>query len=217
MPRQQQELSLAIVNGRVFELTILVYPVLKCLDAREQTLKTGSAWARLDQAAARLHVGTLQSPHKTLVFCFNLPARHHTIATMRPPTTPPASVEKLDPLHRDAITAAVLRLLDTAPARQTFGQIIDGLPLCHIAYGQQGRRLRGEHPILRHVTFCPGVEEAAAKFRSGFEIKMMTFNPEVGKPPQFLLGKHMFADSPLHSCSNLSKPQIRARGPSTCA
>ena len=102
-----------------------------------------------------------------------------------PPTTPSASVEKLDPLHRDAITAAVLKVLDTALARETFGQIIDGLPLCRIAYGQRGRRLRGEHPILRHDTLCPGVEEAAVKFRSDFEMEMLAFNPEVRKPHRF--------------------------------
>ncbi|KAK4095899.1 hypothetical protein N658DRAFT_511676 [Parathielavia hyrcaniae] len=92
-----------------------------------------------------------------------------------PPTTPLGSVEKLDPLHRDAITTAVLRLLDTALARETFGQIIDGLPLCRIAYGQRGRRLYGEHPILRHVTLCPGVEEAADKFRSDLEMESLAF------------------------------------------
>lgn len=102
-----------------------------------------------------------------------------------PPAMPSAAINNLDPLHRDAITAAVLRLLDTALARETFGQIIDGLPLCHIAYGQRGRRLRGEHPILRHVTLCPGVEEAAVRFRSDFEREMLAFKPEVGKPRRF--------------------------------
>ena len=137
-----------------------------------------------------------------------------TIATM-PPTTPSASIEKLDPLHRDAITAAVLGLLDTALARETFGQIIDCLPLCHIAYGQRGRRLRGEHPILRHVTLCPGMEEAAVKFRSDFEMEMLAFKPEVGKPHRFLYKSRR--PLTLHSCSTLSKPQIRARVPSTYA
>jgi hypothetical protein len=90
--------------------------------------------------------------------------------TIMPPT-PPASVERLDPLHRNAITVAALRLFDTALARKTFGQIIDGLPICRVAYAQRGLRLRGEHPILHHVTLCPGVEEAVAKFLSDFEME----------------------------------------------
>jgi hypothetical protein len=97
-------------------------------------------------------------------------------------TTPPASVERLDPLHRDAITVAVLRLFDTALACETFGQIIDGLPLCRVAYAQRGHRLRGEHPILHHVKLCPGAEETVAKFLSDFEMEKMEFNAKVGKP-----------------------------------
>jgi hypothetical protein len=90
-----------------------------------------------------------------------------------------ASVNQLDPPHHDAITPAVLRLIDTDLARKTYGQIIDGLPLCRVAYAQRGHRLRGEHPILRHVNLCPGVEEAAAKFRADFDLERLEFNPEV--------------------------------------
>jgi hypothetical protein len=93
-----------------------------------------------------------------------------------------SSIKQLDSPHRDAITVAVFRLIDTAIARDTYGQIIDGLPVCRVAYAQRGRRLRGEHPILRHVTLCPGVEEAAAKFRAEFDMEMLEFDPEVSEP-----------------------------------
>lgn len=168
--------------------------------------------ARLDR---NLDAEPCGVPHRTLAFCSNLPARHRTIAIMQS-TMPLASVERLDLLHRDAITAAVLRLLDTALVRETFGQIVDGLPLCHIAYGQRGHRLYGEHPILRHVTLCPGVEEALAKFRSDFDMGELTFSHEVDDPILHVFWK---SRSPLtlHSYSILSKTRTRVHAPSTYA
>lgn len=73
---------------------------------------------------------TRKKPWSLLVrlsfLCFAFSA-HHTFATL-PLIALSASVKELDPLHRDAVTVDVLRILDTALAHGTFGQVIDGLP-----------------------------------------------------------------------------------------
>lgn len=92
-----------------------------------------------------------------------------------------SGVNELDSQHRDALTGAVLRLLDTDLAVETYGQIIDGVPLYHVAHGQQGHRIYIGHPLERHNALCPGVVDAARQFRAEFSMETLKFDTKVGR------------------------------------
>jgi hypothetical protein len=90
-------------------------------------------------------------------------------------------VDKLDFQHGDALTRAVLRLLDTDIAVEAYSQIIDGVPLCSVACAQQDHRVLIDHPLSSHVTLCPGVEDTARQFRADFRVKALKFDTKVNK------------------------------------
>lgn len=90
-----------------------------------------------------------------------------------------SGVDVLDLQHRDAVTRAVLRLLDTEIARQTYSQIIDGVPLCSVARGVQHHRVLLGHPLERHVALCPGVVDTAMQFRADFSMETLKFDTKV--------------------------------------
>ena len=85
----------------------------------------------------------------------------------------------LDVQHRDAVTRAVLRLLDTEIARQTYGQIIDGVPLCSVARGVQDHRVLLGHPLESHVVLCPGVVDTGIQLRAEFNMETLNFDTKV--------------------------------------
>ncbi|KAK3297370.1 uncharacterized protein B0H64DRAFT_392019 [Chaetomium fimeti] len=90
-----------------------------------------------------------------------------------------SGVDGLDLQHSDAITRAVLRLLDTELAVQTYGQIIDGVPLCDVARGQQGHRVYRGHPLENHNTLCPGVVDTVKQFRADFNMERLKFDTKL--------------------------------------
>jgi hypothetical protein len=90
-----------------------------------------------------------------------------------------SGVDELDSEHSDAITRAVLRLLDTQLAVQTYSQIIDGVPLCNVARGQQNHRVPLSHPLNNHVTLCPDVVDTARQFRADFSMETLKFDTKL--------------------------------------
>ncbi|KAK4128645.1 hypothetical protein N657DRAFT_667851 [Parathielavia appendiculata] len=90
-----------------------------------------------------------------------------------------SGVDKLNSQHSDALTRAVLRLLDTDLAAQTYSQIIDGVPLCDVVRGQQAHRVILGHPLENHVTLCPGVVNTARQFRANFSIGTLKFDTKL--------------------------------------
>ncbi|KAH6641037.1 hypothetical protein F5144DRAFT_505970 [Chaetomium tenue] len=90
-----------------------------------------------------------------------------------------SGVEVLDAQHRDAVTRAVLRLLDTEIAAQTYSQIIDGVPLCGVARGAQDYRVLLGHPLESHVALCPGVVDTAIQFRADFSMETLKFDTKL--------------------------------------
>jgi hypothetical protein len=63
------------------------------------------------------------------------------------------TVKALDAHHHDILNCAVLRILDTNPAAETYTQILDGLPVAQVANDQRYHQLWDVHPISRHVAF----------------------------------------------------------------
>ena len=87
----------------------------------------------------------------------------------------------LDVQHGDVLTRAVLRLLGTEIAVQTYSQIIDGVPLFGVARGQQKRLVPLAHPINSHVTLRPGVADIVKRFRAEFSMKTLKFDTKVNQ------------------------------------
>ncbi|KAK4033024.1 hypothetical protein C8A01DRAFT_50313 [Parachaetomium inaequale] len=85
----------------------------------------------------------------------------------------------LDKQHRNVLNGAVRNVLGTELALETCAQIADGLPLARVAYDQYGRRREQGHPVSGHTSLCPGAEEIARDFLSGFAIDRLNFDDQL--------------------------------------
>lgn len=83
------------------------------------------------------------------------------------------SVDALKTSHRQAFEDALMRVLNTELAEQTFAQIVDGLPtrdsFCEFHW------IQDDHPVNNHTVLCPGMIERAREFRSHFKADMLNF------------------------------------------
>ncbi|OAQ70266.1 hypothetical protein VFPPC_02766 [Pochonia chlamydosporia 170] len=71
--------------------------------------------------------------------------------------------------HLDIFVQASLNILDTSIARETYSQIIDGLPLASVAGDSASSRLPNDHPLYEeHVQLCPGVKENVQEMSCNF-------------------------------------------------
>ncbi|KAK6840767.1 hypothetical protein PG995_015977 [Apiospora arundinis] len=89
------------------------------------------------------------------------------------------SLQDLDSLHRGNLEDAIGRIIATEVALETYAQIIDGLPLAHVAQNRYQHRLYDEHPVRTHVNLCAGAEETARSMRDTFDLTMLSFDSEV--------------------------------------
>lgn len=83
------------------------------------------------------------------------------------------TVEVLDTEHRQAFEQALVRVLGTDVADQTFAQIIDGLPT-YESYAEFHWPQDG-HPATHHTELCSGMLDKAREFRSAFIPKSLSF------------------------------------------
>ncbi|KAM0350577.1 hypothetical protein ACHAPU_003061 [Fusarium lateritium] len=83
------------------------------------------------------------------------------------------TVEVLDAQHRQAFEQALMRVLETNVAEQTFAEIIDGLPTCR-SYSEFHWSQDG-HPATHHLELCPGMLDKAREFRSAFVSTSLSF------------------------------------------
>ncbi|CRK14895.1 hypothetical protein BN1708_011300 [Verticillium longisporum] len=95
------------------------------------------------------------------------------------PLSHDSNVEGLDGEHRHALSQALGNVLATDAALVTFAQIIDGLPICDIAWDTRGPKLTPQHPINSHVELCPGARDMAEEFRDDFKLEALVFKPEL--------------------------------------
>ncbi|RNJ58394.1 hypothetical protein D7B24_004846 [Verticillium nonalfalfae] len=89
------------------------------------------------------------------------------------------NVERLDSQHRHAVSQALSNVLATDAALVTFAQIIDGLPICDIAWDTRGTKLTPQHPINSHNELCPEARAKAEEFRGDFKSEALVFKPEL--------------------------------------
>lgn len=95
------------------------------------------------------------------------------------PTSAVISIENLDREHRDVFSNAVHQVLATGIALETYAQIIDGVPLCDVAWDRYEHRLHQQHPIKSHVELCPGALETAKSMRDEMDIRSLSFDSKV--------------------------------------
>lgn len=115
-------------------------------------------------------------------------------------TTPPPNVVEriradqcLDQAHQAAFGTAVSNVLSTKIAEITFAQILDGLPLKKVAFGNEGHSNAIWDPVFNHETLCAGVMDRATQFRASFDPRELDMEVEVGH--ELTLRVYWFYDS----------------------
>jgi hypothetical protein len=94
-------------------------------------------------------------------------------------------VETLKPPHREILIRAVANVLSSPLANQTYAQIVDGLPISHVATDCYSVALCPEHPLLdEHKELCPGVPEEAEKLCSSFDVTALLMPSTVSVEPR---------------------------------
>ncbi|KAK7720728.1 hypothetical protein SLS63_009722 [Diaporthe eres] len=98
---------------------------------------------------------------------------------------PPKHIDKcrvdsvLDNDHQKVFTTALSNILRTKVAETTLAQIVDGLPLEHIAFSLRGHRYTSDDPVATHIELCPGSIEKSRAFRERFDPVLMTVRTDV--------------------------------------
>ncbi len=92
-------------------------------------------------------------------------------------------IEKLGTPHREILTRAITNVVASPIAKQTFAQIVDGLPLSDVAWDTFSGCLCSLHPLLdEHKELCPGVAEDAQKLCSSFDTSTLLMSSKVRNP-----------------------------------
>lgn len=103
---------------------------------------------------------------------------------MNPPDAEyePLPIEKLKAPHREILIRAIANVLASPIAKQTFAQIVDGLPLSDVARDCYSGSLCSLHPLLdEHKELCPGVAEEAQTLCSSFDTSTLLMPSKVGQ------------------------------------
>ena len=80
-------------------------------------------------------------------------------------------IEALKSSHRENPTRAIGNVLSTPIAKETYAQIVDGLPLRHVALDCYIGPVCFYHPLLEeHKDLCPDVSEEAETLCSSFDV-----------------------------------------------
>jgi hypothetical protein len=98
-------------------------------------------------------------------------------ASPRPPEQP---ISTLGTPHREVLACAVANILSSSAAKQTYGQIVDGLPLADVAWDRYAGCLCLHHPLLNeHKKLCSGVAEETEGLLSSFDLGSLLMPSEV--------------------------------------
>lgn len=105
------------------------------------------------------------------------------------PETPKATIgSALAGDHAATFSRAILNILSTDIAEETYAQIIDGLPIARVAMESATDPLPNNHPILdQHKELCAGVLEKTREFRNGFDPRTLQLDVAVSLLPFYPL------------------------------
>ncbi len=83
-------------------------------------------------------------------------------------------IATLQNAHREILIRAIANVLSTPIAKQTYAQIVDGLPLADVAWDRYGGCLCYEHPLLReHKELCPDVADETERLCSALDVEAL--------------------------------------------
>lgn len=90
------------------------------------------------------------------------------------------SLENIESNRYNIFRSAFNRILNSETARQTYAQIIDGLPIADVAWDRRSPGIFGyEHPIEEHNELCPGAAEKTSAFIQEFDVNSLLFDPKL--------------------------------------
>ncbi|POR36286.1 Uncharacterized protein TPAR_03530, partial [Tolypocladium paradoxum] len=84
-----------------------------------------------------------------------------------------ASINILDAPHHRTFERALMRILETDLAEETYAEILDGMPTA--ATWRDFHRNYDTHPAHDHHELCSGAHDRAREFRAGFEATSLQF------------------------------------------
>ena len=88
-----------------------------------------------------------------------------------------ANVAILDEDHRQSLERALVQILQTDLAEQTYAKILDSMPTStsysKINYYQY------RHPAMNHTELCPDILDKAREFRANFDVATLQFSSSV--------------------------------------
>ncbi len=109
-------------------------------------------------------------------------------------TTRSQSEQPLQPIatlqnaHREILIRAIANVLSTPIAKQTYAQIVDGLPLADVAWDRYGGCLCYDHPLLReHKELCPDVADEAERLCLALDVDALL----MPKPVRYLFNESL--------------------------
>lgn len=92
-----------------------------------------------------------------------------------------ANAEVLNVDHRASLERALMRILQTSIAEETFAEVLYGMPLTstYRSFYQSGRA----HPSINNTELCPDALREAREFRAGFDSMTLQFPLFVSSQP----------------------------------
>ncbi|POS75105.1 hypothetical protein DHEL01_v206505 [Diaporthe helianthi] len=89
------------------------------------------------------------------------------------------TLENLTTDHLNIFHRALLHILGSELARDTFAQIVDGLPIADVAWDKRHPGIFGDdHPIEAHATLCPGVKDKTSACLEQYDLHSLAFGPQ---------------------------------------
>lgn len=90
------------------------------------------------------------------------------------------TLENLTTDHLNIFHRALLRVLGSELAIDTFAQIVDGLPIADVAWDKRHPGIFGDdHPIEAHANLCPGVKDKTTACLEQYDLQSLVFDPKL--------------------------------------
>ncbi|KAI3400147.1 hypothetical protein diail_4379 [Diaporthe ilicicola] len=90
------------------------------------------------------------------------------------------TLENLTTDHLNIFHRALLRVLGSEPAIDTFAQIVDGLPIADVAWDKRHPGIFGDdRPIEVHASLCPGVKDKTSACLKQHDLHSLVFDPKL--------------------------------------
>lgn len=95
------------------------------------------------------------------------------------------TLENLTTDYLNIFHRALLHVLGSELAIETFAQIVDGLPIADVAWDKRHPGIFGDdHPIEAHATLCPGVKDKTSACLEQYDLHSLVFDPKLAQAYQ---------------------------------